>query len=147
MHHSAERLDTFGAFWLSPMDMIGFTMTGSIGLVVIAGVNVEAATAIMLITFFFAVFQHMNIRTPRWLGYIVQRPESHSYHHAVGLHRNNYADIPLYDLLFGTFSNPKYAMETGFYPGASERITDMLLCRDIYNDDQQTTESASLEVA
>ena len=30
MHHSAERLDTFGTFYFSPLDMIGFTFLGSI---------------------------------------------------------------------------------------------------------------------
>jgi hypothetical protein len=24
---------------------------------------------------------HMNIRTPEWLGYFIQRPESHRVHH------------------------------------------------------------------
>jgi sterol desaturase/sphingolipid hydroxylase (fatty acid hydroxylase superfamily) len=27
MHHSAERLDTYGAFYFSPYDMIGFYIT------------------------------------------------------------------------------------------------------------------------
>ena len=30
MHHSAERVDTYGAFWFSPMDMIGWTLLGSL---------------------------------------------------------------------------------------------------------------------
>jgi len=133
MHHSAERLDTFGAFWFSPMDIVGFTMVGSVALALLVGVDASAATAILLVTFFLATFQHMNVRTPRWLGYLVQRPESHSYHHGVGKHRDNYADIPLLDILFGTFRNPDDFLETGFYQGASSRVIDMLLMRDIYD--------------
>ena len=29
MHHSAERVDTLGAFYFSPADMVGFTLVGS----------------------------------------------------------------------------------------------------------------------
>ena len=30
MHHSAERLDSYGAFFFSPFDMIGFTLLGTV---------------------------------------------------------------------------------------------------------------------
>jgi len=30
MHHSAERVDAFGAFYFSPLDIIGFTMLSSL---------------------------------------------------------------------------------------------------------------------
>tara|TARA_B100000965_G_scaffold386184_1_gene388202 strand:+ start:1134 stop:1253 length:120 start_codon:yes stop_codon:yes gene_type:complete len=33
MHHSAEVVDSIGAFYFSPLDMIGFTLLGSISLV------------------------------------------------------------------------------------------------------------------
>jgi sterol desaturase/sphingolipid hydroxylase (fatty acid hydroxylase superfamily) len=132
MHHSAERLDTFGAFWFSPMDMIGWTVLGSLCLTLFVGVNPQANTAILLLTTFFSMFQHANIRTPRWLGYLVQRPESHTIHHGKGIHRFNYSDLPIFDILLGTFRNPKgYETDTGFYPGASSRITDMLRFRDV----------------
>lgn len=132
MHHSAERLDTVGAWWFSPMDMVGWTAVGSFSLVLLVGVTPAAATLILLTVTFLAIFQHANIRTPRWLGYIVQRPESHALHHGRGLHRDNYADLPVFDMLFGTFRNPVgYKGETGFYDGASARVADMLLFRDV----------------
>jgi sterol desaturase/sphingolipid hydroxylase (fatty acid hydroxylase superfamily) len=132
MHHSAERLDSFGAFWFSPLDMTGWTLLSSLALVLVVGVSAQAATSIILLTTFLAIFQHTNIRTPRWLGYFIQRPESHTIHHGKGMHRNNYADLPVFDMLFGTFKNPHgYEMETGFYPGASDRVGDMLLFKDV----------------
>lgn len=132
MHHSAERLDTAGAWWFSPMDMVGWTAVGSLSLVLLVGVTPEAATVILLTVTFLAIFQHANVRTPRWLGYIVQRPESHAIHHGRGVHRYNYADLPVFDMLFGTFRNPVgYAGESGFYDGASARVADMLLFRDV----------------
>ncbi len=132
MHHSAERMDSYGAFYFSPMDMIGFTLLGSLCLVVVAGFTPEAATLFILITTFLAIFQHANISTPRWIGYFVQRPEAHTVHHAKGIHAYNYSDISLFDILFGTFNNPKgYEHEAGFYDGASKRIWDMLMFKDI----------------
>lgn len=132
MHHSAERLDTYGAFYFSPFDMMGFTFLGTICFSFIAGLPPQAVTIVLLVSNFFSIFQHANIRTPVWLGYIIQRPESHAVHHARGIHAYNYSDLPLFDILFGTFKNPKdYEHETGFYDGASKRISDMLLFREV----------------
>jgi len=132
MHHSAERLDTYGAFFFSPMDMIGFTLLGSICFALLIGITPQAITATLLLTNFMAIFQHANIRTPQWLGYFIQRPESHAVHHGKDIHRNNYSDLPVFDILFGTFHNPKgYENEAGFYPGASGRIGEMLLFKDV----------------
>lgn len=132
MHHSAERLDTYGAFFFSPMDMIGFTLLGTVCFSMILGLQPAAVTIMLLVTNFFAIFQHANIKTPVWLGYIIQRPESHAIHHGKGIHAYNYSDLPLYDMLFGTFKNPgEYVPETGFYNGASDRMLDMLMFRDV----------------
>lgn len=132
MHHSAERLDTYGAFWFSPLDMAGFTLVGSLSLVLVVGVTPQAVTVFLFATMFFAIFQHANICTPRWLGYLIQRPESHSVHHGRGIHRYNYADLPVFDMLFGTFRNPAdFHAGQGFYDGASARVGEMLLWRDV----------------
>lgn len=132
MHHSAERVDTYGAFWFSPFDMVGWTLLSSLALTVVVGITAEAATVVLLVTALLAVFQHTNVRTPQWLGYFLQRPESHSHHHERGVHARNYSDLPLFDLLFGTFHNPRdFASQAGFYDGASARLGDMLLARDV----------------
>jgi hypothetical protein len=79
-----------------------------------------------------AAFQHANIRTPRWLGYLIQRPESHGIHHERGVHRYNDSDLPLWDMLFGTFRNPeRWEAEAGFYTGVSSRIGAMLIGHDV----------------
>lgn len=136
MHHSAERLDTYGAFYFSPFDMIGFTLLGTVCFSFIMGLPAQSITFVLLITNFFSIFQHANIKTPVWLGYIVQRPESHAIHHAKGVHAYNYSDLPLFDILFGTFRNPRrYVNETGFYEGASSRIADMLMFKEIDKDE------------
>ena len=141
LSHSVERVDTFGAFYFSPLDMAGFTLLGSLSLSLIVGLSPQAVTVFLFATMFLGIFQHTNIKTPRWLGYFVQRPESHTIHHGKGLHKYNYSDLPVFDIVFGTFRNPKgYAMDTGFYDGASARIIDTLLCRDVSEEEQETSE-------
>jgi sterol desaturase/sphingolipid hydroxylase (fatty acid hydroxylase superfamily) len=132
MHHSTERIDIPYAFIFSPMDMIGWTFLGSLCFALIMGLSPQANTFVLLTTTFMGVFQHANIKTPHWLGYIIQRPESHTVHHAKNVHAYNYSDLPIYDILFGTFKNPKtFDKETGFYKGASYRLKEMLLFKDV----------------
>ena len=131
MHHSAERLDVYGAFWFSPLDIVGWTLVPSVALALL-GLPPSAATATILVITFLGIFQHANLRTPRWLGYVVQRPESHTIHHARGVHAKNYADLPLIDMLFRTVENPQgFEHATGFWDGASARVLDMLRWRDV----------------
>ncbi len=132
MHHSAERMDTYGAFYFSPADMIGWTFLSSLCFALILGLSPQANTIILLATNFLSIFQHSSIKTPVWLGYIVQRPESHTIHHGRDIHKFNYSDLPLMDIIFGTFKNPRnYEVETGFYNGASKRVLDMLFFKDV----------------
>lgn len=132
MHHSAERVDAYGAFYFSPMDMVGWTAIGSLVMVGVVGVTPEAATTFLLATAFLSIFQHTNIRTPQWLGYLIQRPESHTVHHAKGIHAYNYSDLPIWDIVFGTFRNPVgFEHETGLHHGASARVWEMLTFQDV----------------
>jgi len=133
MHHSAESLDAFGANYLHPLDAAMFTSISSLVLFPLLGLSPEAGLLAALFLTFNAMFQHANIATPHWLGYLIQRPESHNIHHACGVHRYNYSDLPLWDMMFGTFRNPRTPEHRacGFYPGASGRIVDMLLGRDV----------------
>ena len=132
MHHSSERLDVPSAFVFSVNDMIGLSLVGSVSFALVMGLSPQAITIIILTLTFLGIFQHANINTPRWLGHIVQRPESHTIHHARGIHKYNYTDLPIIDMIFGTFKNPKnYEHKTGYYEGASSKITEMLLFKDI----------------
>lgn len=135
MHHSAERLDSYGAFYFSPLDIVGFTFLTSVSMTLL-GLGAEAIRYFLYATMFLSVFQHLNVRTPRWVGYFVQRPESHSVHHGRGVHQYNYSDLPLFDILFGTFRNPKeFVRESGFYDGASAQVAQLLLFKDIAGRD------------
>ena len=133
MHHSAESVDAFGAYYLHPLDAVLFTTWAVLVFFPLLGLSPEAGAVASAFLAFCAAFQHANIRTPRWLGYIVQRPESHGIHHGRGVHRHNYSDLPLWDMAFGTFRNP-VARETpvsaGFYHGGSARLAAMLAFRE-----------------
>ena len=132
MHHSAERIDIPGSYFFSPFDMLGWVLLGSICLALLVGLSPQAVTITILVTTFLGLFQHANIKTPQWLGYIVQRPESHSVHHAKEVHAYNYSDLPIFDIIFGTFKNPKsFESEAGFYNGASSKMWQMLLFKDV----------------
>lgn len=132
MHHSAERIDSFGAFYFGPLDMVGFTLLGSLSLSLIVGLSPSAVTVFLFATAFLGIFQHLNVSTPWWLGFLIQRPESHAVHHGRGIHYYNFSDLPVFDMLCGTFRNPRgFEVETGFYPGASARVAEMLQLKDV----------------
>ena len=132
MHHSAERVDVAGAFYFSPLDMIGWTAIASLSLVWAVGLTPEAVVLVNIFSTFMSVFTHANVRTPRWLGYFIARPEMHALHHERGVHFGNFCDLPIVDMLFATFKNPRtFEGEAGFYNGASLRVKDMLLGRDV----------------
>ena len=123
MHHSSEKLDIPSTFYFSPIDMIGFTLLGSFIFAFVMGVSPSSATIIILFLNFLSLFQHANIKTPVWLGYFIQRPEQHAIHHSRGVHQYNYSDFPLFDLIFGTFKNPKdYQGKYGFKDGTSNKV-------------------------
>ena len=132
LHHSAERVDVFGAAYFHPFEIIEGTIVGVLFFSVVLGLTPEAAALAVLWQAFNGVFQHGNIRTPPWLGYFIQRPEQHGLHHQRGVHGFNYANLPLWDLVFGTFKNP-VAWEglAGFYSGASKQTLSMLIGRDV----------------
>jgi sterol desaturase/sphingolipid hydroxylase (fatty acid hydroxylase superfamily) len=65
MHHSAERLDTYGAFYFSPLDMAGFTLVGSLSLSLIVGLSPQAVTLFLFATLFNAALAWLFHPTPR----------------------------------------------------------------------------------
>lgn len=134
MHHSAESLDAWGAYYLHPLDAAVFASLPSLLLFPVLGLAPEAGAWAAAFITFCGVFQHAHVRTPAWLGYLIQRPESHAIHHARGVHAYNYADLPLWDIVFGTFRNAPAGSERpaqGFYDGASARVWEMLTFRDV----------------
>jgi sterol desaturase/sphingolipid hydroxylase (fatty acid hydroxylase superfamily) len=132
LHHSAERVDLWGAFYFHPLDMLGWALQASVSLVLVIGLSPQATLAVAALSTALAMFQHANLPTPRWLGWVVMRPEQHAVHHQRGLHAGNYGDIALWDLLFGTFSNPAtWHGKAGFHDGSTAKLLPLLAGRAI----------------
>jgi sterol desaturase/sphingolipid hydroxylase (fatty acid hydroxylase superfamily) len=131
MHHSAERMDLAGMSYAHPLQtVVGFGMLS--GAVALLGLDPEAAALAGFMNFAAAAVQHMNVKTPRALGFVVVRPEQHGLHHERDVHAYNYGNCPLWDLVFGTFRNPKdFPADYGFWNGASARVAAMLIGRDV----------------
>jgi sterol desaturase/sphingolipid hydroxylase (fatty acid hydroxylase superfamily) len=131
MHHSAERMDLAGMSYSHPFDILAtFSLTGlAVGLL---GLSPDAGALAGFLGYALAVFQHANVRTPRFLGVLLPRPEMHGLHHERGVHAFNYASFPIWDMLFGTYRNPAGFPEAyGFWDGASARMGAMLVGRDV----------------
>jgi sterol desaturase/sphingolipid hydroxylase (fatty acid hydroxylase superfamily) len=130
MHHSAERVDMAGFAYTHPFELvIAVGITPVVAMVI--GVAPMAAMLAGYITFVMGLFEHFNVKTPQWLGYIVQRPEMHCVHHERGVHAYNYG-LPLWDMLFGTLRNPRtWSAQAGFWDGASQQTFAMLIGRDV----------------
>ena len=132
IHHSPHRVDMSGAALFHPTEMMIFACMGVLTTTVILGLDPLAAALTGYVASFYSYFQHMNVRTPRWLGYVIQRPEAHCIHHQRGVHAFNYADLPVWDMLFGSFRNPQsFAGDVGFEAPAHRRFGAMLAFADV----------------
>jgi len=130
VHHSPERIEILTSFYKHPFEIVLNSFLSTAILYFIVGVSPEAAAYAVLLTGLAELFYHWNVTTPYWLGFIVQRPESHCVHHQCGLHAGNYADLPLWDICFGTFHNPRQWNDCcGFGAGRERRLLEMLCGR------------------
>lgn len=131
LHHSPQRIEIITSFYKHPFELVVNGILSSAIVYWLIGLNVEAATLAVTLTGVAELFYHWNVRTPYWVGFLIQRPESHLIHHQHGLHAFNYGDLPLWDMMFGTFRNPRqWDAACGFGDGEL-RIGDMLAGRDV----------------
>jgi sterol desaturase/sphingolipid hydroxylase (fatty acid hydroxylase superfamily) len=133
VHHSPQRIEVVTSFYKHPFELVSNSVLSSAICYLVVGLGPEAASGTVLLTGLAELFYHWNVSTPYWLGFIIQRPESHCVHHQEGLHSYNYADLPLWDMLFGTFRNPRtWQARCGFGPDRERRLGAMLAGVDVY---------------
>jgi len=132
IHHSASRIETLTSFYKHPLEIALNSVLSSAIIFVLLGASVEAGAWYSLFAALGEFCYHMNVRTPRWFGWFLQRPEHHSIHHQLGVHHYNYGDITWWDRLFGTFEEAEdFAPRCG-YRGQRERdLGRMLAFRDV----------------
>jgi sterol desaturase/sphingolipid hydroxylase (fatty acid hydroxylase superfamily) len=131
IHHSAQRIEVITSFYKHPFEILANSVLSSAILYLGVGLAPRSASMAVLLTGIAELFYHWNVPTPHWLGYIIQRPESHCIHHQEGLHSYNYADVPLWDMLFGTFKNPKDWQATCGFGPLENRLAEMLVGVDV----------------
>lgn len=132
LHHSPRRIELITSFYKHPLEQLSNALLGAVIAYPVLGLSPAGAA---LYTGFAALAElvyHANLRTPRWLGFFVQRPEMHRIHHARGAHRDNYGDLPIWDMLFGTYRNPREAdVACGFDDESETRVRAMLRFEDV----------------
>ena len=132
LHHSPRHLNVYVAGVNHPLDLSFQMALPFLISLFLLGVEPLAAVIIGNLGGVAAFVQHANIKTPRWLTLFFQRPEAHCIHHQRGLHAYNYSDLPLWDMVFGTFRNPlNWQGETGFDEPADQRYLAMLAFVDV----------------
>ncbi|HYE61097.1 MAG TPA: sterol desaturase family protein [Phycisphaerales bacterium] len=131
LHHSPQRIEVITSFYKHPIELFINGVLSSTITYLVCGLNAEQAAGAVLLTGLAELFYHWNVRTPYWLGYIIQRPESHCVHHREGIHHYNFSDLPLWDMLFGTFHNPRDVDFRCGFGEQEQRLGDMLLGVDV----------------
>jgi sterol desaturase/sphingolipid hydroxylase (fatty acid hydroxylase superfamily) len=135
IHHSPQRIEVITSFYKHPVEMVVNSVIGSLLVYSLLGLTLKAGA---IYTFFTAVgefFYHTNVRTPRWVGFVFQRPEMHRIHHEYLKHKNNYGDFVFWDMLFGTYDNPpEFASTCGFDDAKEQRLLPMLAFRDVHQE-------------
>jgi sterol desaturase/sphingolipid hydroxylase (fatty acid hydroxylase superfamily) len=133
IHHSPRRIEVITSFYKHPGEMIVNSIVGSLLVYTLLGLSPAAGGFYTLCTALGEFFYHTSVRTPRWVGFVFQRPEMHRIHHQYNRHQNNYGDITWWDMLFGTYENPKEWTRTcGFDDAKEQQLLKMLAYQDVH---------------
>lgn len=110
IHHSPERLYWLNAGRFHPLDTLGSYLIASIPIGLMGG-SAEVLLLLGVWVNVHGLFQHCNIHLRLGpLNYIFSMAELHRWHHSLKLEEanQNYGNnIILWDLIFGTYYNPK----------------------------------------
>lgn len=132
IHHSAGRIETLTSFYKHPLEITVNSILSTAIIFCLLGASLEAAPWYSFFAALGEFYYHSNLKTPRWTGYFLQRPEHHSIHHQMRVHDFNYADITWWDRLFGTFRDAdEFASQCGYEDERERRLGHMLMFRDV----------------
>lgn len=133
MHHSPSRIEAATAFYKHPIEAVFETLLTATILYLLFGVSAEVGAWHGSIIAMIGFFSHSNLKTPKWVGLLIQRPEQHSIHHQIDLHKYNYADFIIWDRLFGTFREAEtFSPRCGFPNDHERRVWEMMSFKDVY---------------
>lgn len=144
LHHGVARVDIASAYIFHPVDAFVQGVACALLAAGLLNVTPHAAAWGGLWGFVVGLYQHWNIRTPAWTGWLIQRPEAHMLHHERDVHARNFGDMPLWDRLFGTYAEPgEGEVKLGFEPERSRRWLAMLAMVDV---NRQADEKARISL-
>ena len=127
IHHSPQRIEVITSFYKHPFEMVANSIIGSVLCYSLLGLDLKGGAIFTFCCALGEFFYHTNVKTPRWIGYFFQRPEMHRIHHEYEKHQNNYGDITWWDMLFGTYENPKeFTSSCGFDPEKRKNLRQCL---------------------
>jgi sterol desaturase/sphingolipid hydroxylase (fatty acid hydroxylase superfamily) len=137
LHHGVARVDISSAMLFHPFDaVVQGVLTGLLA-AGLTNATAHAAAWAGLWGFTVALYQHWDVRTPAWTGWLIQRPEAHLLHHERDVHARNFGDMPVWDRLFGTYAEPVgRTVVLGFEPGRARRWLAMLAMVDVNQADK-----------
>lgn len=131
LHHAPQRMDEVGAVVFTPWEIVLNVIVFQLVITGLFGLAPLPAAIVGYVSVFAGLFQHLDVRTPRWVGWILQRPESHCVHHRRGAHSFNYSDVAIWDLMMGTCRNPRrFQGEVGFEGPSALPLKAALTGRD-----------------
>jgi len=137
VHHSPIRIETITSFYKHPMELVCNSILSGLISYTLLGLDLKAAGWVTAFSALGEFFYHMNIATPRWVGWFIQRPEMHRIHHERNVHHSNYGDLPIWDMMFGTYRNPpRYDGLCGFDEPRESMVGAMLLFQDVNKSDE-----------
>ncbi len=133
IHHSPARIEVLTTYYAHPADFLSNTLIVSLVAYPFLGLEPLPAGWCLFWVGLFDTWEHTNVKTPLWLGYIIVRPEMHRVHHEYEKHSKNYG-IPIWDLLFGTYENSERRVDRcGFDAEKENRLMAMLAMKDVHS--------------
>ena len=137
VHHSPIRIETITSFYKHPVELVANSILSGLISYTLLGLDLAGAGWVTVFSALGEFFYHMNVATPRWVGFFIQRPEMHRIHHERNVHHSNYGDLPIWDMIFGTYRNPPtYDGLCGFDEPRENMLGSMLLFQDVNKSDE-----------
>jgi sterol desaturase/sphingolipid hydroxylase (fatty acid hydroxylase superfamily) len=144
VHHSVSEMDWLAAARVHPLDQI-VTKALTILPLYLMGFSKATFGAYLGLATFHAVLIHANVRFRFGpLRYLIATPQFHHWHHSADLeaYNKNYAgELPLLDMMLGTFHLPKDRLPNTY--GVREIIPIGYVGQLLYPFRRRTTQGAS----
>jgi sterol desaturase/sphingolipid hydroxylase (fatty acid hydroxylase superfamily) len=138
LHHSPRRIEALTSFYKHPVEIAADSILIGAIIYSVFGGSAEAGAWYSFYAATGEYFYHSNIKTPSWVGYFIQRPEHHSVHHQLDVHKYNFSDITWWDRIFGTFKDTEtFVPECGFPNENEKHFAEILKFKDVYRFDKK----------